>query len=129
MAKFRLKPPPPLKLTENDVESACIDLLRIRGWYVIRLQSGLFKTPDGRWVRVGKKGLPDYVAMHAVYPAFFMETKRPRGNPDAEQERTHWELTGAYRLAVVVIDRVESLKPWLDGFEQGIREGWKAKGV
>ena len=129
MAKFRLKPQPPPKLSENDVERACIDLLRVRGWYVVRLQSGLFKTPDGRFVRVGEKGLPDYVALHAVYPAFFLETKRPRRDTGAEQERKHWELTGAYHLAVVVIDRVESLKPWLDGFEQAIREGWKTKGV
>jgi hypothetical protein len=39
--KFRKHP----RLSENDVERACLDLLRLRGYWVIRQQSGLFKTP------------------------------------------------------------------------------------
>ena len=51
--KFRLKHP---RLSENDVERACLDLLRLRGYWVIRQQSGLFKTP----VSVDKSPLTHY---------------------------------------------------------------------
>ena len=51
MKRFRLTAPR-VKLAENDVERAAIDLLRLKGYYVVRLQSGLLKTPDGRWIRV-----------------------------------------------------------------------------
>jgi hypothetical protein len=52
MPRFRLTPPNP-KLVENDVERACLDVLRIRGYRPVRLHSGLLRTPDGRWLRVG----------------------------------------------------------------------------
>src|SRR5215813_10342973 len=55
MKRFRLTSPR-VKLVENDVERACVDLLRLRGYYVVRLQSGLFRTPDGRWIRIGEPG-------------------------------------------------------------------------
>jgi hypothetical protein len=46
--KFRLQHP---RLSENDVERACLDLLRLRGYWPIRLHAGRFKTPDGeRWI-------------------------------------------------------------------------------
>jgi hypothetical protein len=72
--QFRLTSP---RLSENDVEAACGDLLRLRGYWVTRVQSGLFRTPDGRWVRIGKKGIPDYAATHGFYPGFLLEVKRP----------------------------------------------------
>lgn len=117
MKQFRLKHAPLPKLSENDVERQCLDLLRVRGWYVIRLQTGLFKTADNRWIKVGTKGMPDYVAIHPRYPAFLLETKRPGKALREEQAKLHWELTQAYRLAVVTIDGVERLTPWLDKHE------------
>jgi hypothetical protein len=121
MSRFRLKPPPKLKLVENDVETACLQLLAYRGWYPVRLQSGLFKTPDGRWVRVGAVGLPDYVCLHERHPAFFLETKRPASGLSAQQAKKQWELRVAYKLAVATVDRVEALTPWLDAHEAKAR--------
>ena len=43
MARFRLTGDK-LKLSENDVERACLDLLRYRRFYPVRLNSGKFKT-------------------------------------------------------------------------------------
>jgi hypothetical protein len=116
--RFRLTPPKAPKLREDDVEKACLDLLAWRGWYVIRLQVGRFRTLDGlRVMTVGKKGLPDYVAVHERYPAFFMETKAPGEDLSADQIKTTWAITTAYKITVVKIDRVEDLIPWLDAYE------------
>jgi len=102
-----------IQLSENDVEKQCADLLGLRGWYVLRQQSGLFRTPDGRWVRVGAKGLPDYAVMRA--PSFLMEVKRPGGELSEEQLRKIREIEMCYRLPVVVVSSVDELAHYLDG--------------
>lgn len=112
------------KLSENDVERACLDLLRVRGYYPIRLQSGRFKTVDDRWITIGEKGIPDYILAHRIYPAFLLETKRPKGERSEEQRKKHFELTVAYRLAVATVDRVEILGPWLNEHEAKAQRAW-----
>lgn len=112
---FRLKPPP--RLREDDVERACLDLLRYRGYYPVRLQSGLFKTPDGRWTRVGEPGIPDYIAAHGSYPAVFVEVKRPGGALSTEQRDKIGELE-LWRLAVATVDSVEALLSYLEQHER-----------
>src|SRR5262252_1625358 len=114
MKRFRLTSPK-IALTENDVERACVDLLRARGYYVVRLQSGLFRTPDGRWVRVGEPGLPDYAC---IKDDFFLEVKRPGGKPSAAQIKKVFELEAAHRIQVATVDRVEHLVRWLDEREK-----------
>ena len=113
MSRFRLTSPR-LKLVENDVERACIDLLRLKGYYVVRLQSGLLKTPDGRWIRVGEPGLPDYVC---VKSDFFLEVKRPKGKLSDAQIEKIFELE-ACGFRVATIDSVERLAEWLDAHEK-----------
>ena|SRR5215831_18282455 len=115
---FRLKAPRVPPLREHHVAQACLDYLRVRGYYPVRLNSGLFKTPDGRWVRVGEPGLPDYMAIHPRYPGFFLEVKRPGGVLSADQTRKIQELR-IYRLSVAVIDNVEALVSWLKTHEKG----------
>lgn len=114
---FRLTPPKVPKLRENQVAKACLDMLAFRGYYVVRLQSGLFRTKDDRFIQIGKKGLPDYIALHRHYPGFFMETKRPGGALSEEQVKLTWTIANAYRIAVVTIDSVEALRVWLDEHE------------
>lgn len=114
MKRFRLTAPR-VKLVENDVEKACIDLLRLRGYYVVRLQSGLFKTADGRWVRVGEPGLPDYVV---IKRDFFLEVKAPKKAPSAAQVQKAFELEKGYGITVATIDSVERLASWLDACEK-----------
>ena len=114
MKRFRLTSPR-IKLVEDDVEKACIDLLRLRGYYVVRLQSGLFRTPDGRWVRIGEPGLPDYAV---IKRDFFLEVKRPGGKLSAAQVEKVFELEKAYGIAVATVDRVEHLARWLDDHEK-----------
>ena len=116
MSRFRLTSPRPPKLVENDVERACLDLLRARGYYPVRLQSGRFKTPDDRWITIGEPGLPDYAVLKQD---FFLETKAPNQQPSAAQIKKAFELEAAYRIRVATVDNVERLAEWLAGFENG----------
>lgn len=117
---FRLTPPK-IQLSENDVERACLDLLRYHGYYPLRLQSGLALHADKavlealrragikpRFIQLGVPGIPDYAIARA-----FVEVKRPGGKlSDVQQEmiahlRAHWNLETA------VVESVEELIAWL----------------
>jgi hypothetical protein len=99
------------------VERACLDLLRLKGYWVIRQQSGRFKTPDDRWITLGQKGLPDYAAVHETFPGFLMEVKRPGADLSPDQKTKIKEIRLGYRLAIAVVDTVESLMEWLGEHE------------
>lgn len=119
---FRLKAP---RLNENDVERACLDLLKLRSYWAARLHAGTFKSVDGaRWIKGVAKGTPDYGALHEIYPGFLIEVKRPGEKPSREQEFRHWEIRAGYRIAIAVVDNVASLATWLDAHEQSARERW-----
>lgn len=116
MPPFRLTPPK-IKLTENDVEKACLDVLRLHGFYPVRLQSGVLLAPDrlcatcrnkARWIRVGEPGIPDYVMAR-----FFLEVKRPGGSlSDAQKEKIE-QLEKHWKLETAVVESVEELIDWL----------------
>lgn len=120
--QFRLTSP---RLSENDVEAACGDLLRLRGYWVTRVQSGLFRTPDGRWVRIGKKGIPDYAATHGFYPGFLLEVKRPGEEASPVQTTKIEELRLGYRLSIGVVDSASALREFLDKHEQLAAVEWQ----
>lgn len=98
-----------IKLSENDVERACLDLLRYRRLYPLRQQSGRFKTSDGRWIRVGVPGIPDY-----VIPKFFVETKAPGGILSDVQRAKIYELHKHWDIETAVVESVEELIEWLE---------------
>ena len=109
---FRLKSPR-VKLAENDVEKACLDFARLRGWWPIRLHAGTFKSLDGkRYVHGVEKGTPDYILVKQ--PSFFLETKRPGGDLTPEQRQKIFELEKFYGLETVVVEGVQELIEWLD---------------
>jgi hypothetical protein len=119
LKRFRLTPPRPPRLNENDVERACVDVLRYRGYYVIRLHAGRFKTADGRrWITGVDKGTPDYATVHERFPGFLLEVKRTGASPTPEQTNKHRELWIGYRLAIVSVDDVAALVLWLDQHER-----------
>jgi hypothetical protein len=109
--QFRLRPPT-LKLSENDVRKACLDVLRLHQWWPIRQHVGLFRTVDGRKITIGETGDPDYVVIKA--PSFFLETKRPGGELRKEQRDRIDQLRQFYGLQTVVVESVEELIEWLD---------------
>ena len=112
---FRLSSPKPKVLEKHVADQIKQSLLR-RGWIPIRQQSGLFKTPDGRFVAVGQKGLADYIVMHAKFPAFFLETKRPKRHLSDQQCIKRWEYD-AYGLRTCKADSVEEILAFLERHE------------
>jgi|SRR5580765_2263861 len=113
---FRLTRP---TLNENDIEAACLDLLHIRGYKEERLHSGRFRTMDGkRVITAGEPGIPDYVTVHRQFPGFYLEVKRPGGQPKPHQETKIRELRSGWRLAVAVVDSAMNLRDWLNAHER-----------
>jgi len=119
---FRLRSPK-LRLTENDVERACLDVLAHRGYKVVRHQVGRFKTVDGRWITIGETGMPDYICLHATRPAFLLEVKRPGAVLSSEQFAKIRQLEIGHQLAIAVVDSVEVLIDWLARHESGAPAG------
>lgn len=116
---FRLTSPRPAKQVENDVESGCLDYLRIRGYFPVRIHCGKFRSWDGKRVITGApKGTPDWVFVHARYPGFLLEAKRPGQEPSAEQTQRHREIYMGYKLDIAVIDNVDTLRRWLNEREK-----------
>jgi hypothetical protein len=109
---FRLTPPP--RLVENDVERACLDLLRYRGYWVVRVHAGTFKSADGRrWIKGADKGTPDYACVHERFLGFLLEVKRPGADASPEQKQKIMEIRLGYHLAIAVVDSVDALDAWL----------------
>jgi len=126
---WRLTSQKKIQLTENDVEEACLDVLRWHHFYPLRQQSGRFIMPDRevidtlegagvpfRWQTVGEKGIPDY-----VIPRFFVEVKAPGGVVSLVQRRKIQELA-LNHLETAVPRSVEEMVAWLDEHEAPI---WK----
>jgi hypothetical protein len=98
------------KISENDVEAACLDFLRMYGYYCIRQHCGKFWTWDKMRVITGaKKGTPDWAAMHELYPGFLWEAKRPGAETTEDQNEQIYEIRLNYKLPIVVIDDVQTL--------------------
>src|SRR5215475_9052652 len=115
MPRFRLTSEK-IRLSENDVERSCLDLLRLKGYRPQRLQVGRFKTSDGRWINVGEPGIPDYCV-----PRFYVETKAPGHSLSEIQQVRIMELERSWNVPVAVVDSVEALARWLEEFEQKSR--------
>jgi hypothetical protein len=116
MAGFRLKSDR-LRLSENDVESACLDVLRLHGYWPLRCHAGLFKSADGkRWIRGVEKGTPDWAAL--IKPSFFLEVKRPGGILSEAQQAKIYQLEKFFNLQTLVVEGVEELVEWLDRHKQ-----------
>lgn len=127
MSGFRLRHPKPPKLSENDVEAACLDYLRFRQWLPIRIHTGTFKSADGRrWIRGADKGTPDYSVLHERFPGFLLEVKRPGETPSPGQIQKHIELRLGYHLPIAIVESVEQLKAWLA--EHQARFPWQEPG-
>ena len=123
---FALTPFKP-RLSENDVEKACLDLLRLRGYWPARLHAGTFKSLDGkRFIKGVEKGVPDYCLCHRLYPGFLLEVKRPGEAPRPEQALRIMEIRMGYHLAIAVVDDVIALDQWLNQHEKIAREKWRA---
>jgi hypothetical protein len=116
MKPFRLTSP---QLRENDIESACLDLLRIRGYFVVRNHAGTFKTLDGRrFIKGAERGTPDYAALHKRFPAFLLETKRPKGELADIQAYVIQKISIGYGIPTATVKSARELLEWLEAHER-----------
>jgi len=45
-----------LQLNENDIEKACLEVLKVRGYFAVRIHSGTFRSADcKRWIKGADK--------------------------------------------------------------------------
>ena len=128
MNPFRLQPPPPLKISENDVRDACLQVLKLRGWWPVRQHVGRFQSASKSWVNIGVPGDPDYAIMQTRMqcphcrqqisaPGFFLETKRPGGILSEIQQIRIKQLKTLSGMDTVVVADVADLVAFLDGRE------------
>jgi len=123
-AVFRLTAPPAIKLNERQVIRQCADFLQLRGYWLQRNPVGKFKTMRDTPVYFGPTGIPDYIAVHAKFPAFFLETKATGRNLRPTQVSKFAEIQFGYGLAAVAVDGIEDLIVWLDGYEARVQAAW-----
>lgn len=117
-----------INASEKDIQDAMIDLLRLSGWLVLRVNGGSMVAGDGenekrRYVRFcywygpgdeADSGIPDILAFGPDGRAIMVEVKRPdkRGNLSANQQRfqaaavavgaEHYVLCDVEELAAVL---------------------------
>ncbi len=96
-----------LSVSEKIVTQSCIQWLKIQGWTCIRLNSGLMQTPDGRRMRVGTPGLPDWIAVRGGR-YYFLELKAHGKKLSAAQEEW-FTLARINRLNAIWADSLEML--------------------
>lgn len=126
--RFRLTSPQ-IKLAEKHVRDQCITLLNLRHYWTRRLNTGRFKTLDGRWHTEGRKGDPDFVVLHEFYPGFLLEFKKAGEFLSPDQQQRHLEITLGYQITIVIADNLEQLECWLNQYEKQYENRlqlWKA---
>jgi len=110
---------PVVKLTENDVELACLQVLTIKRYWYAKLHAGTFKSADGlRWLKGVPKGTPDYTVHHGRHRGFLLEVKRPGGRLSPDQEVQIAMIRRQFGLPIAVVSTVEELAAWLAEHER-----------
>ena len=106
---------------ESEIQKSIIEYLRLKGWYVQRLNSGMAHIKTGldksRWIRLSEAGTPDILAFHAcgccvnesAVDLYFIEVKRPGKNPTPIQIAKMEELK-AYGSKCLVVHSLTELQ-------------------
>lgn len=71
--------------SENSVTADIVHFLLQRGWRPDRVQVGVFLTPDGRKIAIGRRGQPDWRFIHPRYGYQEVEMKATGKKPSREQ--------------------------------------------
>jgi len=102
----------PSSTPERAIQASIMTYLRLRGYYVLRLNAGALPNAQGRSVRMLPAGTPDLLAIKAGR-ATFVEVKRP-GKMPTERQRLMMEtlrLYGARCICATSIDELERELP------------------
>ena len=100
------------KLSESDIQRQILSWLKQRGIFHYRQNTGMAKLKGGFWVRFGKPGAPDIVAI--VAGRFIgIEVKKVGGKQSSAQKEYELELTRAGGLYIVAncVEHVEMMIP------------------
>lgn len=101
-------------VTEAQVQAACLELLRLRGFPAWRTNAGAIRDATGRPVRMLPAGFPDVLALvPRSGRALFVECKRPGGRATANQ-LAFLSAARRTRAAVAVVSDVGHLCHVLD---------------
>lgn len=79
------------KESEAGLKKALVQLLELKGWLVLRFNSGAHVVPATltvarKFIRYGPKGMSDLLALKAGRPALFIEVKAKRGRLEESQK-------------------------------------------
>ncbi len=107
-----------MKPKESQIQQACINYLKYKGFYVQRMNSGAIRTATGGMVKLAARGTPDIMAFKK-YPGlsisdkgvdlFFLEVKIPGKKPTPAQEMMMAELCN-FGAKCLVIHSLEELQ-------------------
>ncbi len=107
---------------EHQIQTTLIHYLRIKGFYVLRLNSGKFSVGEGRqrrFINGQEAGTPDLLALRQEGPSeevskqiLFIEVKRPGKKPTLLQKAKMKELE-SYGATCIVATCIEDLTPYI----------------
>ena len=108
------KAPQPL---EKVIQKQIMDWLRLRGWFVERMNSGKIPIPGvkGRMVRLHTEGCPDVLALRRspdglTTDVLFVEVKRPGNKPTEIQLAMHEQIRAKTGATVIVATGYEDVE-------------------
>ena len=105
--------------TEHQIQTQIMNYLQMKGYYVMRLNTGMIENKYGGRIRLSPAGTPDIMAFKKDWPdkprykynhlnLLFIEVKRPKNKPTRLQEIKMEELSsfGAKCLVAHSLDEV-----------------------
>lgn len=114
----------PIKLSERDVTAAVKGWLEAKGWYAIRLQSGLVRgNTRGTFIRLGENGLPDWVFLRAWkgYPIALMVEMKAGGKKPGPDQVAFEAKAKRMGLTVLWCDSLEMFIEKYERFMEGLK--------
>jgi hypothetical protein len=101
----------PLKeVKENPVINAVDEYLCVRRIPHWRINVGALKTPSGRFVRFGSKGMADFYAIGPAGISVWIECKRPIGGRLSEDQKEFLDCINRNGGIGIVVNSIESLE-------------------
>jgi len=112
---------PACAIKEGDVIKAVDEWLSFRRIPHWRINSGALKTPRGRLVRFGARGMSDFFAIGPEGRAIWIECKRPHGGIVSAAQREFIDCVNRHGGVGVVVSSAEGLETQLK--EAGLISG------
>jgi len=99
------------ELREHEIQTQCMNYLKAKGFYCLRLNSGKYSVGEGRnrrFIMGQEAGTPDILAIK-YGKCYFFEIKKPKGKLTFYQKHKMKELEG-YGARCYVIHSLEEMQ-------------------